>query len=112
MDILWKGLIGGMVTAAIAAAAKRGNVLPGILPLMPTFAIIALLIVGAKGDPSAFRQTCLASAKTMPAYLAFLAACYFAIGKMNAWRSVSIGFMVWLGAAIIIFLLPRWFAKG
>eukprot|EP01035_Chromulina_nebulosa_P044153 gene44153-59786_t len=38
MDIVWKGVIGGLVTALIAWASKRGNVLPGILPLAPTFA--------------------------------------------------------------------------
>jgi membrane protein GlpM len=29
--------------------------LPGILPLFPTFALIALPIVGAKGDTTGFR---------------------------------------------------------
>ena len=49
MDIVWKGVVGGLVTALIVWLSKRGNVLPGILPLAPTFAVIALLAVGAKG---------------------------------------------------------------
>ena len=72
MDIVWKGVVGGLVTALIVWASKRGNVLPGILPLAPTFAVIALLAVGAKGDPGGFRDACLAGMKTIPAYLAFL----------------------------------------
>jgi uncharacterized membrane protein (GlpM family) len=36
----WKALLGGLVTALIVLASKRGNVLPGILPLAPTFAVI------------------------------------------------------------------------
>ena len=60
MDIVWKGVVGGLVTALIVWASKRGNVLPGILPLAPTFAVIALLAVGAKGDPGGFRDACLA----------------------------------------------------
>ena len=43
MDIVWKGVVGGLVTAPIVWASRRGNVLPGILPLAPTFAVIALL---------------------------------------------------------------------
>src|SRR3954462_14711785 len=64
MDVVWKGLLGGIVTALIVLASKRGNVLPGILPLAPTFAVIALLAVGSKGDPAGFKQACLAGAKT------------------------------------------------
>ena len=44
MDILWKGIVGGLVTAAIVWLSRRGNTLPGILPLFPTFALIALLV--------------------------------------------------------------------
>lgn len=67
-----EGVAGCLVTALIAWASKRGNVLPGILPLAPTFAVIALLAVGAKGNPAGFREACLAGFKTIPAYLAFL----------------------------------------
>jgi uncharacterized membrane protein (GlpM family) len=67
MDMIWKGIVGGLVTAAIVWLSRRGNILPGILPLFPTFALVALLIVGAKHDTSGFRQACLAGAKTIPA---------------------------------------------
>ena len=87
MDIVWKGLIGGLVTALIAWASKRGNVLPGILPLAPTFAVIALLAVGAKGDPGGFRDACLAGVKTIPAYLAFLGACWLFVGEGQMTRT-------------------------
>jgi uncharacterized membrane protein (GlpM family) len=39
--------------------------------LFPTFARIALLVVGAKHDTAGFREACVAGAKTVPAYLAF-----------------------------------------
>ena len=82
MDIIWKGVIGGIVTTIIAAAAKKGTVLPGIMPLFPTFALIALYIVGMKQNASDFQETCLAGLKTIPAYLTFLVACYFFIPKL------------------------------
>ena len=109
MDILWKGVVGGLVTPLIVWASKRGNVLPGILPLAPTFAVIALLAVGAKGGADGFREACLAGAKTIPAYLAFLGACYFLIDPLDYRLAVLGGLVVWLVAALAIFLAPRYF---
>ena len=108
MDIVWKGVVGGLVTALIVWASKRGNVLPGILPLAPTFAVIALLAVGAKGDPGGFRDACLAGMKTIPAYLAFLGACWLFIDKVDYRLVVTGGIAVWLGAALAIVLAPRY----
>lgn len=103
MDILWKSLLGGAMTAVIALSAKRGNTLPGILPLFPLFGFIALLIVGAKNDIQAFRETCLASAKTLPAYLAFVTTCYLGIAVFPPPVAVITGICVWMISALIIF---------
>jgi membrane protein GlpM len=107
MDILWKGLIGGIVTALIVWASKRGDMLPGILPLAPTFAVIALIAVGSQGSDDGFRTTCLAGAKTIPAYLVFLGTCYLLIGRADYRLAIIGGFVAWLAAALIIFLGPR-----
>lgn len=108
MDVLWKGLPGGLVTVAIVLASRRGNVLPGILPLAPTFAIIALLAVGAKGDPAGLRAACLAGARTIPAYLVFLGAAYALSGLMDYRLAILGATAAWLAAALAIFLLPQW----
>ena len=108
MDIVWKGVVGGLVTALIVWLSRRGNILPGILPLAPTFAVIALLAVGAKGDAGGFRDACLAGMKTIPAYLAFLGACWLFIDKVDYRLAVVGGIAVWLVAALAIFLAPRY----
>jgi uncharacterized membrane protein (GlpM family) len=108
MEIIWKGIVGGLVTAAIVWLSRRGNTLPGILPLFPTFAVIALLVVGAKNDNAGFREACIAGAKTVPAYLAFLAVCYFAVDRLDYRIAVLGGLIAWLIAALGIFLAPRW----
>jgi uncharacterized membrane protein (GlpM family) len=66
MDMVWKGIAGGLVTAAIVWLSRRGNTLPGVLPLFPTFGLIALLVVGTKNDNPGFREACIAAAKTIP----------------------------------------------
>ncbi|MTJ83886.1 MAG: hypothetical protein F8N37_23105 [Telmatospirillum sp.] len=109
MEILWKGAVGGLVTAAIVWLSRRGDTLPGILPLFPTFAVIALLVVGAKGSDAGFRQACLAGARTIPAYLAFLLVCYLAIGVMDFRLATLLGLAAWLVVALGIFLGPALF---
>jgi len=106
MDILWKGIVGGLVTAAIVWLSRRGNTLPGILPLFPTFALIALLVIGAKGDSAGFRETCIAGAKTIPAYLAFLAVCYLTAGRVDYRIAIGSGLAAWLVVALSFFLAP------
>jgi membrane protein GlpM len=108
MEIVWKGVVGGLVTAAIVWLSRRGNTLPGILPLFPTFALIALLIVGARGDSGGFREACLAGARTIPAYLAFLAVCYFAIDRVDYRIALLYGLIAWFIVALGVFLAPRW----
>lgn len=103
MDILWKSLLGGAMTAVIALAAKRGNTLPGILPLFPLFGFISLMIIGAKNDINAFRETCLASAKTLPAYVAFVTTCYLGIAVFPAPVAVVVGICVWTISALVMF---------
>ena len=110
MDIVWKGVIGGLLTALIALASKRGNTLPGILPLFPTFAVIALAVVGAKGSADGFREACLAGVKAMPAYLAFLAACWVLSDWLDYRWAIACGLAAWLLVASAVFLLPRLWA--
>ena len=66
------------------------------------------LIVGAKGETAGFRQACIAGAKTIPAYLAFLAVCYFAIGRVDYRLALLGGLAAWFIVALAVFLAPRW----
>ena len=105
MDVPWKGLPGGIVTALIVLASKRGNVLPGILPLAPIFALLA---VGANAGTGGFRTACLASVRTIPACLVFLGACYLLIDWMDYRLAILGGLAAWLVAALAIFVAPRY----
>jgi uncharacterized membrane protein (GlpM family) len=105
VEILWKGTVGGLVTAAVVLLSRRGNTLPGILPLFPTFAVIALLAVGAKGNSVGFREACVAGARTIPAYLAFLCVCYLLAERADYRIAVACGLAAWLAVALGVFLL-------
>ena len=104
-----KSIIGGVLTGIIVWLAKRGNILPGILPLFPTFALIALYVVGMKGDAGGFRQASYAGMKTIPAYLAFLVTCYLSIEKVGFRIALVFGLVAWLVTALVFFLGPKYF---
>lgn len=70
--------------------------------------MIALLAVGSKGNMPGFREACLAGFKTIPAYLAFLGACWLFIDRVNYRLAMLGGIAVWLAAALAIFLAPRY----
>jgi membrane protein GlpM len=106
MDILWKALAGGLMTAVIAWAAKRGTVLPGILPLFPSLGLISLWLVGARGDPAGLRQACVAGAKTIPAYLAYLAVAWALAGRVDFRIALLAALGAWLMVALAMFLIP------
>jgi len=107
MSILTKALLGGLMTALIAWASTKGNVLPGILPMFPTLTLISLTIVGTRGDAADFRETCLATLKTLPAYLAFVLICTVAIKRVNFKAALLLGLGGWLLTALIVFLAPK-----
>jgi uncharacterized membrane protein (GlpM family) len=107
MNILTKALLGGLMTALIAWASTKGNVLPGILPMFPTLTLIALTIVGTQGSAQDFRETCLATLKTLPAYILFVVICTVAIKRVNFKAALLLGLGGWLLAALIAFLVPK-----
>ena len=86
------------MSAAIVWLSRRGNTVPGILPLFPTFALIGLLIVGAKHDNAGFRQACIAGAKTIPAYFVFPAVCCLAVDRVDYRIALLGGLAAWLSS--------------
>ena len=43
--------------------------------------------------------------KTIPAYIAFLAACYWTIDHVNFGMAVFIGIFAWMAVIVLIFVL-------
>ncbi|MEN3791982.1 GlpM family protein [Fulvimarina sp. MAC3] len=107
LEFVWKGIVGGILTALIVITSKKGDVLPGVLPLVPTFAIIALIAVGSKGDPAGFRMTALAGLKTIPAYFVFLAVAYGLALKVDYRLAILAGAVAWLATVGVVFWVAR-----
>ncbi len=55
-----------------------------------------------------FKATCLAGARTIPAYLVFLAVCYGLSERVDFRLAILGGLAAWLLVALAIFVSPRW----
>lgn len=107
MDILWKGVLGGLITAMIAWFSRRGSLLPGILPLCPVFAIIAFYLVGSSHGTDGVRQAATAGMMTLPAYFAFLLVCIVAVRRVDFRVALVLGLLVWLIVALGVFFCRK-----
>jgi uncharacterized membrane protein (GlpM family) len=103
MEILWKSVVGGLLTGCIVWLSKRGSVLPGVLPLFPTFAVIALLVVGMEGNQGNLKEVCVSGLKTLPGYLVFLLVFYAAMTKLDYRLAVLLAVAGWLLAVLAMF---------
>ena len=81
------------------------------VPLFPTLTLITLYVVGSKGDPQGFRETCGATLKTLPAYVVFVVICYLSIKRVGFRAALLLGLGGWFVAALIVFLAPKAFQR-
>ncbi len=78
MNLLLKALTGAIVVLLIAILSKTRNYyLAGLLPLFPTFALIAHYIVGTERGLDALRTTILFGIWAVIPYLIYLFSLYF-----------------------------------
>ena len=62
--------------------------------------------MGASGDAAGLRQACVAGARTIPAYLGYLAICWWLAPRVDFRVALLAGLAAWLVVALAIFLLP------
>ncbi|MEQ4794260.1 GlpM family protein, partial [Klebsiella variicola subsp. variicola] len=77
MGLLAKALIGAFVVVLIAVLSKsRHYYIAGLVPLFPTFALIAHYIVGAERSIEALRTTIIFSLWAVIPYMVYLISLY------------------------------------
>lgn len=80
MGLLVKALIGAFVVVLIAVLSKsRHYYIAGLVPLFPTFALIAHYIVGSERSIEALRTTIIFSLWAVIPYLVYLISLYVMI---------------------------------
>ena len=100
MDLMFKALLGAAVVVILAALAKTRNYyIAGLVPLFPTFALIAHYIVGKGRSLEDLKATIVFGMWSIIPYFIYLATLYVMVDRMRLEASLAVAAVAWLMAA-------------
>lgn len=106
VDLIFKALLGAAVVVILAALAKTKNYyIAGLVPLFPTFALIAHYIVGKSRSLDDLKTTILFGMWSIIPYFVYLAALYVLVDRLRLEVSLALAAVAWLIAATILVTL-------
>jgi membrane protein GlpM len=103
VDLFFKALLGAAVVLIIAALSKTKNYyIAGLVPLFPTFALIAHYIVGKGRSIEDLRTTIVFGMWSIIPYFVYLATLYVMVDRLRLEASLAVAAVAWLMAATVL----------
>ena len=103
MDLFIKAAVGAGVVLLLALLSKTRNYyLAGLVPLFPTFALIAHYIVGKGRSVADLKTTIVFGMWSILPYFVYLAALYVAIDRLRLEAALATAACAWLIAAMVL----------
>jgi len=103
MDLLLKAALGALVVVLLAALSKTRNYyIAGLVPLFPTFALIAHYIVGKGRSLDDLKTTILFGMWSIIPYFIYLATLYVLVDRLRLEVSLALAVVAWLLAASVL----------
>ncbi len=103
MDLIFKAMLGAAVVVVLAMLAKTKNYyIAGLVPLFPTFALIAHYIVGKGRSIDDLKTTIVFGMWSIIPYFVYLATLYVMVDRMRLEASLAIAAVAWLIAATVL----------
>lgn len=109
MMLFAKSLLGALAVLVIALLARSRYVyIAGLVPLFPTFALIAHALVGQERGTTALRETALFGLFALLPYAAYLVAVYLLAPRFSLFQTLLAATLIWLlAAALLLFSRQR-----
>jgi len=105
MDLIIKAILGALIVVLISMlSSTKYYFLAGIIPLFPTFALIAHVIVGQNGAFE-LRQTVVFGMLSLIPYFFYLLSVYLLSDKLSLYVNLFVSTLVWTVFAVLIYLL-------
>lgn len=105
IPLFLKCLLGAAAVLLIALLSKsKVFFIAGLVPLFPTFALIAHYIVGTDRSMDDLRTTAVFGLYSLVPYAAYLIAVYYFSYRFNLFWTLSAATLVWLAFAFILLL--------
>lgn len=103
MDLIFKATLGAAVVVILAMLAKTKNYyIAGLVPLFPTFALIAHYIVGKGRSLDDLKTTIVFGMWSIIPYFVYLATLYLMVDRMRLEASLAMAAVAWLMAATVL----------
>ena len=103
MDLMLKAALGAAVVVILAALAKTRNYyIAGLVPLFPTFALIAHYIVGKGRSLEDLKTTIVFGMWSIIPYFIYLATLYVMIDRLRLEASLAVAAVAWLMATTVL----------
>ncbi|WP_075989555.1 GlpM family protein [Vibrio fluvialis] len=103
--LFFKCLLGAFAVLLIALLSKsKSFFISGLVPLFPTFALIAHYIVGSERTMEELRVTALFGLYSLIPYAAYLLSVYYFSYKYNLVWTLSLATLVWVAFAAVLLL--------
>lgn len=103
MDLLFKAALGAGVVVLLAILSKTRNYyIAGLVPLFPTFALIAHYIVGKGRSLEDLKTTILFGMWSIIPYFVYLGTLYVLVDRMRLEASLALATVAWLVAATVL----------
>jgi len=100
-----KCLLDAAAVLLIALLSRsRSFYIAGLVPLFPTFALIAHAIVGAERGSQDLRTTALFGLWSLAPYAVYLAAVYWLAGRLPLAATLGLATLAWVLAAALLLL--------
>lgn len=107
LALFLKCTLGAAVVLLISVLSKsKAFYIAGLVPLFPTFALIAHVIVSQQQGVEALRKTALFGLWSLIPYAFYLLMVYILATKMSMWWCLGIATLCWIVAAA--FLIYGW----
>ena len=103
MDLILKAALGAAVVIILAILAKTKNYyIAGLVPLFPTFALIAHYIVGKGRSLDDLKTTIVFGMWSIIPYFIYLATLYLMVDRLRLEASLAVAAVAWLMAATVL----------
>ncbi|MDO6583098.1 GlpM family protein [Photobacterium sp. 2_MG-2023] len=100
VSLFLKCLLGALAVLLIAILSKsKSFFIAGLVPLFPTFSLIAHYIIGTERTMSDLRVTALFSLYSLVPYAAYLVAVYYFSYRFSLFWTLGLATLVWVGFA-------------
>jgi membrane protein GlpM len=106
VDLILKASLGAAVVVLLAILSKTRNYyIAGLVPLFPTFALIAHYIVGKGRSLEDLKATILFGMWSIIPYFVYLATLYVLVDRLRLEASLALATVAWLVAATVLVTL-------